>query len=77
MRSDDPGSLMTNILLDTNVILYLMFLISSIQAGSMLEHLKEDDYLVDPVLPVCLDTLAFMYTSILPTKNPLKSAVSR
>ncbi|XP_062851967.1 thyroid adenoma-associated protein [Trichomycterus rosablanca] len=46
------------------------------KAGSMLEHLNEDESSKDPLLPVCLDTLALMYTSILQAKNPLKSAVS-
>ncbi|ROI98695.1 Thyroid adenoma-associated protein [Anabarilius grahami] len=45
------------------------------KAGFMLEQMSEDESSTGPLLPACLSTLAFLYTT-LPAKNPLKRAVA-
>ncbi len=47
-----------------------------LQAGFLLEQLKEDESPMGPLLQACLSTLAFLFTT-LPAKNPLKRAVAR
>ncbi|XP_035387280.1 thyroid adenoma-associated protein isoform X1 [Electrophorus electricus] len=46
------------------------------KAGSMLEHLREDECSAGPLLLACLDSLAVIYTTLQP-KNPLKRAVAK
>ncbi len=47
-----------------------------LQAGFLLEQLREDESPMGPLLQACLSTLAFLFTT-LPAKNPLKRAVAR
>lgn len=62
--------------LDWVILNALHLFVCWLQAGFLLEQLREDECTMGPLLQACLSTLAFLFTT-LPAKNPLKRTVAR